>query len=115
MMVKVSSSETSVLTRASRRNIAEDAILHSHRRENLKSYNVTISCAYCSTCSVQPNCLAMRAVASRFGGLIGDVTVTAFIKRRRLGSSHLKGVEIRRYNAIQDRIWWCGLDRSDSG
>jgi hypothetical protein len=26
------------LTRASLRNIPEDAILHSHRRENLKSY-----------------------------------------------------------------------------
>jgi hypothetical protein len=33
-----SSSETSVLTRATRRNNPEDTILHSHRRENLKSY-----------------------------------------------------------------------------
>jgi hypothetical protein len=30
--------ETSVLTRATWRNIPEDDILHSHRRENLKSY-----------------------------------------------------------------------------
>jgi hypothetical protein len=32
------SSETSVLTRATRRNNPEDTIFHSHRRENLKSY-----------------------------------------------------------------------------
>jgi hypothetical protein len=32
------SSETSVLTRATRRNNPEDTILHSHCRENLKSY-----------------------------------------------------------------------------
>jgi hypothetical protein len=31
-------SETSVLTRATWRNIPEDTILHSHRCENLKSY-----------------------------------------------------------------------------
>jgi hypothetical protein len=31
---------TSVLTRAIRRNIPEDTILHSHHRENLKSYSV---------------------------------------------------------------------------
>jgi hypothetical protein len=30
--------ETSFLTRAAWRNIPEDTILHSHRRENLKSY-----------------------------------------------------------------------------
>jgi hypothetical protein len=32
------SSETLVLTRTTRRNNPEDTILHSHRRENLKSY-----------------------------------------------------------------------------
>jgi hypothetical protein len=36
------SSETSVLTRATRHNNPEDTILHSHRRENLKSYTETI-------------------------------------------------------------------------
>jgi hypothetical protein len=35
----LSTSETSVLTRATWRNIPEDIILHSDRRENLKSYD----------------------------------------------------------------------------
>jgi hypothetical protein len=39
------SSETSVLTRATRRNNPEDTILHSHRRENLKSY-IGIGCLF---------------------------------------------------------------------
>jgi hypothetical protein len=35
MVEALSSSETSVFKRATRRNITEDDVLHSHRRENL--------------------------------------------------------------------------------
>jgi hypothetical protein len=38
MMDAIRSPESSVLTSATRRNIPKDAILHSHRRENLKSF-----------------------------------------------------------------------------
>jgi hypothetical protein len=34
MMEELSSSETSILTRSTLRNITEHSILHSHRREN---------------------------------------------------------------------------------
>jgi hypothetical protein len=38
MLQALGTSEMSVLTRATRRTIQEDAFLHSNRRENLKSY-----------------------------------------------------------------------------
>jgi carbonic anhydrase/acetyltransferase-like protein (isoleucine patch superfamily) len=46
MMEALRSSETSFLTRTTRLNIQEGAILHSHCRENLKSYEVKIDQEY---------------------------------------------------------------------
>jgi hypothetical protein len=41
MMEALSSSETSVHTRETRRKIPEEASLHSNRRKNIKSYIMT--------------------------------------------------------------------------
>jgi hypothetical protein len=42
MLESLGASETFVRTQATRRNNPEDTILHSHRRENLKSYKEVI-------------------------------------------------------------------------
>jgi hypothetical protein len=41
MIETLCSSETLILTRATRRNIPEGGIHHSQRRENLKSYTIS--------------------------------------------------------------------------
>jgi hypothetical protein len=47
MLKAIRSSEISVLTRATRRNIPEDGFLHSHRRANFKYLNsirIAVNC-----------------------------------------------------------------------
>jgi hypothetical protein len=54
-----------VLTRATRRNIPEDTILHSHRRENLKSPE------HVSTQWRRDHCLVLPRIEPLFLGCLG--------------------------------------------
>jgi hypothetical protein len=46
MMDAICTSETSVITRATRRNNPEDGIFRSHRRGNFKSYRTDLTLRY---------------------------------------------------------------------
>jgi hypothetical protein len=66
------SSETSVLTRATRRNNPEDTIIHSHRRENLKSYKCGLPMQtrlyglYCPPVRLSNNCHGLCQTFPKF-------------------------------------------------
>jgi ABC-type antimicrobial peptide transport system permease subunit len=66
MMKALSSSVTSVLTRATRRNIQKDDIIHSLLRENLKSYIVKYYLRGNSTCRIFHTHLQLRGVGTDF-------------------------------------------------
>jgi hypothetical protein len=73
MMEVIHSSETSILRRATSFNISEDGILHSHCRENLKSYMVQC-------------CLQNSAISGTFNENASFYSNSTAVPRSSLGS-----------------------------
>jgi hypothetical protein len=82
-------SETLVLTRATRRNIPEDGILHSRRRENLKSYNREF-CSYVAQTQIKqspqiifignaPLCARLVALLTKTDGQPKESVLTGIV------------------------------------
>jgi hypothetical protein len=74
------SSETSVHTSSTRRHIPEDGVLHSHRRENLKSYMFRALSRLLS-CHYRP--MGKRAPGTHWiGGWVGPISGSDAVERR---------------------------------
>jgi hypothetical protein len=83
MKEELSSSETSVLTRATRRNISEDTILHSHRRENLKSYKVLSKSDYRSKARTLSITWSYFSVGRRTDAMFPQFCIHLFVWERK--------------------------------
>jgi hypothetical protein len=64
------SSETSVVTRATRRNIPENTFLLSHRRENLKSYRYLVPETDLFVCVSIRKCASLYADRRRISQVV---------------------------------------------
>jgi hypothetical protein len=82
-MEAISSFETSVHKRSTtRRHIPEDGILHSHRRENLKSYNV-----FLFTPEIFSVCVNTSLKLNGKTGLVTSTCLFRCLQMRTVGSS----------------------------